>query len=295
MNHPIRITIENGYYAVRMPYNEHLINEIKKLPKALRSWDGNGRAWIVSPKAVDLLTAAIRRAGFELPEIPAMETAAISATVQKVLTVEYIGQCKDRGKKTITALGSVHGFWSVEFPEEVLKAWFQRRLLNDNVQTFYQVLCVFETATDAEVKSAHRRLARQWHPDVCAEPEAAEKFRELTDAYEILRDPMKRRRYDAGLFFEREAKKKSEPEISFGRGYKIGGRFANQHFRSPLRCGLITAEGMPQHRFVVSRIISWEDITDDAGRIMTASWNKNLGPMDYSTGRPKGAIEIKWI
>lgn len=294
MNHPIRITIENGYYAVRMPYNEHLINEIKKLPKALRSWDGNGRAWIVSPKAVDLLTAAIKRAGFELPEIPAMETAAISATVQKVLTVEYIGQCKDRGQKIVTALGSVHGFWSVEFPEDVLKAWFQRRLLNDNVQTFYQVLCVFETATDAEVKSAHRRLARQWHPDVCAEPEAAEKFRELTDAYEILRDPMKRRRYDAGLFFEREAKKKSEPageRDMYGRRRK----FDNQHFRSPLRCGLITAEGMPQHRFVVSRIISWDDITVDAGRIMTASWNKNLGPMDYSTGRPKGAIEIKWI
>jgi DnaJ-domain-containing protein 1 len=286
--HPIKITIENGYYVMRSRYDERLTANVKALPKSLRAWDPDKRAWVISPKASELLMSAILRSGYEAPDMPAFEaTAAIAEIVQKTLTVEYVGMCKDRGESAITALGSVKGFWSVEFPEAVLKTWFERKTTADNVQTFYQVLCVFESASEQEIKSAHRRLARQWHPDVCSEPEASDKFRELTDAYEILRDPPKRKRYDAGLFFERESKKTPEPnqEINFARGYRIGGRFANPHFRAPLRCGLITAEGTQKlSRFTVSKIISWDDITDGADRVMTSSWNKFTE-----------SIEIKWI
>lgn len=300
MSKPITITIENGYYAVRFPFDDNLRETMKAMiHKSLRSWDGEKRAWIVSPKAIDLLITAITRSGYEAPDVPAFEAAAaIVATIQKTLTVEYIGQCKERDG-VISALGSVKGYWSVEFPEQVLKDWFERRLSKDGLQTFYQVLCVFETASDQEITSAYRRLSRQWHPDVCQneEDDPGAMFRKLTDAYQILREPQKRKRYDAGLFFEREARKKPESEMSLNYGGMFFKRkFASQHFLPPLRCGLITAEGTQRlSRFNVSKITAWDDITDGAGRVMTASWNKNRGPIDPYTGRPKGEIEIQWI
>lgn len=63
---------------------------------------------------------------------------------------------------------------------------------------YYDVLGVGRGATTEEIKSAYRKLARQHHPDLNArDPKAAEeKFKELSEAYEVLVDPEKRRRYD---------------------------------------------------------------------------------------------------
>jgi hypothetical protein len=297
-NHPIKITIQNGYYIMKSPRDQRLIDALKSaINHTYRQWDAQQFVWVIHPKAINALVAAIERAGYSRPHVPEMESAAIQTVITKTFTLEYLGQCKEREDKIISALGTTNAQrpwfdqsgrpryqWHVELPEAALKAWFERKALGDNVQTFYQVLCVFESASEQEIKSAHRRLARQWHPDVCSEENAAEKFRELTDAYEVLRDPGKRRRYDAGLFFEREAGKSQsavEPVFSYGRRR----RFENKHFRAPLRCGLITAEGMQKlNRFTVSKILSWDDITDEAGRIMIASWNKHTE-----------SIEIKWI
>ena len=61
---------------------------------------------------------------------------------------------------------------------------------------FYNVLGVQRDATAAQIKSAYRKLARQYHPDVNKAPDAAEKFREASEAYDVLSDPEKRQRYD---------------------------------------------------------------------------------------------------
>lgn len=63
---------------------------------------------------------------------------------------------------------------------------------------YYEVLGVGKTATEAEIKKAFRQLARKYHPDMNPEhkEEAAEKFKEAAEAYEILSDPEKRARYD---------------------------------------------------------------------------------------------------
>lgn len=61
---------------------------------------------------------------------------------------------------------------------------------------FYEVLGVSKNATETEIKSAYRRLARQHHPDVDKSPGAAEKFKELSEAYQVLSDPNKRKTYD---------------------------------------------------------------------------------------------------
>ena len=61
---------------------------------------------------------------------------------------------------------------------------------------YYEVLGVSKTATDKEIKSAFRRLAKEYHPDLNKAPDAAEKFKEVQEAYEVLSDENKRKMYD---------------------------------------------------------------------------------------------------
>ena len=61
---------------------------------------------------------------------------------------------------------------------------------------YYRILDVDEDATAAEIKAAYRRLARRYHPDVSELKDAEERFKEVAEAYETLRDPRKRTRYD---------------------------------------------------------------------------------------------------
>lgn len=61
---------------------------------------------------------------------------------------------------------------------------------------YYRILGVERDASDDDIKRAYRKLARKYHPDVSNEEDAAEKFREVNEAYEVLKDPEKRAAYD---------------------------------------------------------------------------------------------------
>ena len=62
---------------------------------------------------------------------------------------------------------------------------------------FYEVLDLSKDATENDIKKAYRKLAMEFHPDRNAgSKEAEEKFKEASEAYEVLKDPKKRQRYD---------------------------------------------------------------------------------------------------
>ncbi|NVI92602.1 molecular chaperone DnaJ [Actinomadura sp. BRA 177] len=78
---------------------------------------------------------------------------------------------------------------------------------------YYATLGVRRDASADEVKKAYRRLARELHPDVNPDPETQEKFKEITQAYEVLSDPKKREMYDLG----------ADPFAAGGGGAGAGG------------------------------------------------------------------------
>ncbi len=61
---------------------------------------------------------------------------------------------------------------------------------------YYEVLGVGRGASEEEIRRAYRKLARKYHPDVNKEAGAEDRFKEISEAYEVLRDPEKRERYD---------------------------------------------------------------------------------------------------
>lgn len=61
---------------------------------------------------------------------------------------------------------------------------------------YYEVLGVSPTASEEEIRRAFRRLAMEWHPDRNPDPRAAERFKEIHEAYQVLSDPVKRAEYD---------------------------------------------------------------------------------------------------
>src|SRR5450759_4564288 len=91
---------------------------------------------------------------------------------------------------------------------------------------YYQTLGVTRTATADGIKKVYRRLARKYHPDVSKEPNAEAKFKEVQEAYEVLKDPEKRAAYDQ-LGNEARSGQDFRPPPDWASGFEFRGRPRN--------------------------------------------------------------------
>ena len=91
---------------------------------------------------------------------------------------------------------------------------------------YYEVLGVSKNADEKEIKSAFRKLAKEYHPDLNKDKDAPEKFKEVQEAYEVLSDPNKRKTYDqfGHAAFDQNG------NTGFGGGYGNYGDFSNFGF-----------------------------------------------------------------
>lgn len=269
-NHATLTPDNSGNIQFSFSYNPGLIAALKlEIPYTDRSWEPARKLWIVAPKHADKLVQLVAQYMCLNITKPILSNQPQTVQTQSI-KVEYLGAAKDRGNGEVTATGWSNNGWNVIFPLEALKAWFDP----DNVgrpseaTTLYAVLGLSSKVTQEEIKKSWRRLARQWHTDVCKEVDAKEQFQKLQHAYEILSDETKRKKYNAGLQLEASLMVNQEHKF-----WGIDDTFVSDVvYRSPLRCGWILAEGeQVLSRFVVKKILAWEDITQ-AGLTMVSSW-----------------------
>jgi len=259
--------IQDGNELVlSFPYDASMVADLKSsVPGSNRRYDPAKKVWRVSPSNAAKIQNLCHKYFNELPFVPDIANAK-PVIKQAIIDVRYIGTTKDRGSNERSAYGWYKDGWNVVFLESVLCKWFDAPMHPDEQPTLYSVLSIHRDATDDEIKSGYRRMAIIWHPDHSKEPNAHEQFLAIQHAYEVL--TKNREKYDAGLAFEmslRNAPSKNSVYNVLADGY-----------RSPLRSGLIMCEGIEiLGVFQVSKIFVWEDIRDNAGRILVASWPKN--------------------
>lgn len=269
-----RLSIAGNSLAFESSYNAGLIAAFKaQIPASARRWNAGSKRWLVDATYGQICADLAQQYLDVRVRIPALHVSTVTET--RLIQVEYLGACRDRNGES-SAFGYADGDWSVIFPETVLREWFAAiPQVPSEKPTYYAVLGVKQAATVDEVRSAYRRLARQWHPDVCSEPNAAEQFRVITVAYQVLVDPSKRRKYEAGLALQNSVRSDSDLHTAVSQIV----------YRAPLRCGFVLVEGWESvGRFMVSKVIQWEDIVDEHGRVMVSSW-------------PTGAtmFETRWV
>lgn len=286
----ISIDADHRGLIVRTPYSAQFVSELKRrVPRSDLSFTGKPEnAWIVEPShaaTVQKLIMEVYREAVSLPVVgkasPRLERAE--------LRVEYVGQCKQRATGDVSAYGHDGQNWSVVLPESVLKQFFGQDVEisvegDENRSrvkpaSLYAVLLINQSADSAAIKSAYRRMARLTHPDVNHEPDAAEQFKAVNHAWNVLSDPQMRRRYDAGLALEASLKSRRRGDDFFTS------LNANNYFRAPLRCGLLTVDGERKlGRVIVSKIHQWDDIVRADGKTMVSSWK--YGAENY---------QVEWV
>jgi len=194
-------------------------------------------------------------------------------TEPRILELRYIANTKPQpGYDERVAFGHDGDAWAYVFPESVLTAYFSGTTTDPSqATTLYGVLGVGRNANREEIQSAFRRLAKSWHADINTlyqDEVANNAFIRVKNAYDLLSNPDRRARYDAGLALEASLKKRDLPiKQDLPQGYKPA-----------RRCGYVLAEGQEnsQGKFVVTKILDWQPITDDRGRVLVTAWDMSL-------------------
>jgi curved DNA-binding protein len=110
---------------------------------------------------------------------------------------------------------------------------------------YYKIMGVARDATEAQIKQAYRKLARKYHPDVSKEKDAEARFKEVGEAYEVLKSPEKRAAYDQ--LGQGHPGQDFRPPPDWGAGFEFSGAEARDSSYSDFFESLFGAQGRASH------------------------------------------------
>lgn len=254
------LTMENGALVVSTPYDHSLVRSIKGIHASECRYDPSRKVWLLDPKHAPTVAGWIEAFIGDKVAIPPMPNIGVSKIMQR-FTVRYVGACKPRTDGTSSAYGYIGREWGLVFPEDVLREFFNDTVTIPGIQdSYFSLLGLSKNASQDDVSAGFRRMAKIWHPDICKDENAHEMFIQIKDAYDVLKDPDKRARYEAGLMFEQLAQQPAQT-------------LTVTSYRAPLRSGMILIEGVRKLSMIeANKIHSWEDIIDSKGRTLIVSW-----------------------
>ena len=256
----IRVRSAATCFYLSTPFHKTFIERMKAtIPAPDRVWHPNTKEWVFPYTQAQRVKELVKDTFLESVDITLPRS---NPTEVMQLKVYYLSRSRERTDwGGFFALGYDGRRWIYRFPQQVLLRYFNVedfKVTNPLPNTLYEVLGVSRLALATDIKSAYRRLAREWHPDVCKEPDAADRFRRVNDAYQTLSNSTKRSLYDVGLTV---AKVKVERNM-----------FRGDMYRAPFRSGLIEVEGTAIADYVnVVHIRSWVPLVEN-GRTLISSW-----------------------
>lgn len=255
----MRIQQDGNVLTVTTEYSAAYKDELKESIQAgFRRWDAENKAWVVSALFFPVLKSlSLKHFGRE-PQVYGNQGQREGFKFQ----LDYIGNVYHRGGGVYTASGHVSGAWKVVFPMNVLQDYFGFSIRPGDKQGPYSILAVSERASADDITKAYRRAARSWHPDVCKEEDAHEQFIKIKEAYDLLSDPIKRRKYDAARDMLEESGENGEVNAP------------NLDWKPPIRCGYLRIYGLPDlwGKITATKIVSWDDVTNDDGETLVSYW-----------------------
>lgn len=249
--------VQQGSTAfVLTPYDPGFVAELKLcVPASSRKWNPETKAWTVESRYIPDVKRLMLKA-FGQADVLNQETFTQSkAQRYDRYLIEYVARVKDDGY----ALCWAKDGFTVRVSEKVLREFFELGMPVE-VETksvpsdYYQVLGIKVSATPDEVKTAWRRGVMTWHPDRCHEPDAQDWFQAVQEAYQVLSNQTLRPKYDAGRKLDQLAHKEERHQKKVMDTYG---------YTPPVRCGLLTFEGVQGVYLEITKILKWDDDTQE--------------------------------
>lgn len=287
-----------GGYDLKSTYDAGFVEQLKlSIPARLRAWNPNRKIWSIDQTALLKLRQLLQQFGYQVTVHNAPFVQNWKPAVENI-RVNYLGDVRTRIGGGVYASGlDERGEWLYRFSLPSIQNWLAGMAAKQAPEstpltagTYYEILDVTESASDAELKAAWRRALKRYHPDINQSQDANEVMIVVSESYRVLSDPKLRRRYDAGRRLSKQAgpqqsrAQHSDPDIQLA----IPDRW---------RCGYMRVLCVHDFKLVeVNEILSFQDIIDNQGRRMTARWIPDM-PFGSSFGfnRASGHVEYDWV
>lgn len=260
-----RIIKHPDYFCVQFDKNEYyagLIQDFKSISSKLRSFMPFQNAWYFENTLFDaVLRYMSNNFCFYETEINSQKNTEYKDT----LYVLYLSTPEKINTGNIASLYAVKHISQIEsaltFPQfinwnflayqSVLESFFGVQN-TQNETDCYKILGVNENDSQEHIKKMWKRLILQWHPDHCKEANARDVFDKIQNAYETLKNPEKKERYN-------KLNKMADIFMSAKKGKEFGG------FYPKFRSGIASVQCISHlgNKTKITKILNWEDIVED--------------------------------